>query len=194
MHLDPSLIGDDIKILAISIFMILYIFIVKRFKFKMNLTPWLKREVCTIKLPLEANRCKEHLNKSLIQENYSFWEYLLGKTNLEIQWNPQDDRHFIISEKWGGIGRGSEIEGHIKNHQNGNTLIEVRFGPGLGAQIFAYILAFANVFILTLDGQLLFGILGLYVTRPHLTYIFIEGPKHMQKRYREILPIIYSVK
>jgi hypothetical protein len=67
MHLDPSLIGDDIKILALIVFMSLYIFIVKLFKFKMNLTPWLQREFCTITLPLEANQCKDYFNKALVQ-------------------------------------------------------------------------------------------------------------------------------
>jgi hypothetical protein len=144
MHLDPTLLGDDIKILALIVFMSFYIFIVKRFKFRKSFTPWLKREVCTITLPLEKNGCKDYFNKALAQENYSLQEFLLlGKRSLEIHWNPQDDRHFIISEKWGK--KGGEIEGHIINHQNGNTLIELRFGPGRHEQMLAYIGSFSAV-------------------------------------------------
>ncbi len=196
MHLDPSLLGDDIKIITISVFMILYIFIVKLFKFGKNLTPWLKREVCTITLPLEENRCKDYFNKALTQENYSLWEsLLLGKRSLEIHWNPQDDRHFIISEKWGK--KGGEIEGHIINHQHGNTLIELRFGPGRHEQMLTYIGSFSAViafFLFASDGQFLFGILVLCVAFIILMRILTKGAVHMQERYRELLPLINSVK
>ena len=196
MHLDPSLIGDDIKILALIVFMSLYIFILKLFKFGKNLTPWLKREVCTITLPLEENRCKDYFNKALAQENYSLQEFLLlGKRSLEIHWNPQDDRHFIISEKWGK--KGGEIEGHIINHQNGNTLIELRFGPGRHEQMLAYIGSFSAVMVfslLTSSGLFLQGCLIVGVFFIVLTQILTIGSSHMKNRYREILPLINSTK
>jgi hypothetical protein len=196
MHLAPLLPGDDIKILTLIVFMSLYIFILKRFKFRRNITPWITSEVYTITLPVEENRCKDHFNKALAQQNYSFWDsLLLGKRNLEIHWNPQDDRHFIISEKWGK--KGGEIEGHIKNYQHGNTSIEIRFRSGLHEQMLTYIGSFSAViafFLFASDGQFLFGILVLCVAFIILMRILTKGAVHMQERYRELLPLINSVK